>query len=96
LLGDLPFFFRPDGQDLDRSVISMDFQDLFAGLLILPAVHRDAEPFEPLAASFADRGGIHADASGKDHGLDPAKDGEVGAKVLFDAVAVELQGQIGK
>jgi len=49
LLGDLPFFFCPDSQDLDRGVVFLDFQDLCARFSVLLLIHRDSEPFEPLA-----------------------------------------------
>ena len=38
LLGDLPYLFCPDCRDLDRSAVSLDVQDPFAGILVLPNV----------------------------------------------------------
>ena len=56
LFGDLPFLFCPDCQGLDRSVVSLDVQDLFASLLVFPKVLFEGQiasvPGSDLAASF--------------------------------------------
>jgi len=96
LLGDLPFFLCPNDQNFDKTLIGLDFQDLFAGFLVFIVVHRDSETFETLAASSPDGGGILSDAAGEDNGIQTSQHCEVGPDIFLDAVAGDLQGQFGK
>src|SRR5262245_60295969 len=78
------------GCDRPRGCSRARRADAWAARRVGDRVDVDAEPGRTAAHTFADRGGVFANAAGEDDGIESAEGGRERAELATDAIAVQI------
>src|SRR3954471_13106903 len=96
LTGYLPLLVRRYDQHGDLAALRGDRERLGPPVLVAVGVHGDAEPLQAGEGGGPQGGGVLPPPGREDDGVDHAEDGVVGADVLADAVAEDVEREPGR